>query len=312
MENCRNPQDMVEERIDRVLTQYRESPKLLHVLRTFLGAAAELHNQVCDLPERIDIETAVGDQLTLIGKRLGWPRCHCICDVQPVFGFDCDTEVLLRPVVGFECAPGSVTGGWANCNTGIAETCLSNDETYRAFLKVRRYQILNLYDLDSLETCLKEFFGPAAHVMYSGQGRVVVTPGRDLTEGEILLLQLYPRALPTPLGIRVLFHFGEARVFGFGEGWGGFMEPDMTLTASGLGFQRTGRVFGFCEDDPLVGGFCESWSDEGLPLLTESGEPILDETGQMLYTDALKEDANWLCRESAPWMCEIDVHPYSC
>lgn len=308
-----SPEEMVEERINRVLTQYRESPKLLHLLRTYMRAAADIHEQVCELPGRFNLATATGDQLTIIGKRMGWPRCHCVCDAEPVFGFECnDGSIPLRPIVGF-C---DETGSWVNCATGLSDICLNDDELYRRFLMVRRYQFLNMYDLNSLEEALKVFFGPEAGVMYSGQGRVVVTPGRDLTQTEISLLQLYPRVLPVTLGIRVLFHFGPKRVFGFGDGWGGFMEPDMELTAQTNAYQRTnGKVFGFCDD---WGGFCEEWAPEGLPILTGAKDlnggdiTLVDESNDEIYTGSLKQDAAWMCRSSAPWMCETDVRPYDC
>jgi hypothetical protein len=307
---CPTTEELVEERINRILTQYRESPKLLHLLRTYLGAVAQTALQVCDLPERFDLNTAVGDQLTLIGKRLGWPRCHCVCDISPVFGFECADEISLRPIVGFNCDDtyGGVSS-WAECASGISEICLNDDEIYRKFLQVRVYQHTARFDLASLEEALRIFFGPTAYVLYSGQGRVVVSPGRDLTDQEILLLQLYPRVMPLALGVEVRFHFGEQRVFGFGEGWGGFSEESEALTQAGLGFQRTGKVFGFCDD---WGGFCEDWKPDGLPIVTEQGKVLMTENNEPILTGPLTEDANWMCRVSAPWMCEIDVQPYSC
>lgn len=307
---CPTPAEMVEERINRVLTQYRESPKLLHLLRTYLGAAARMHLQVCDLPERFDLLTAVGDQLTLIGKRMGWPRCHCICDIDPVFGFECEGQVSLRPITGF-CDNSS---SWAECSTGLSELCITDDETYRRFLMVRAYQMTNRFDLTSLEECVRIFFGTTGRVLHAGQGRVVIAPGRDLSPGEVALLQLYPRVMPLSLGLRPMFHFGEVRVFGFGEGWGGLAEPDMDTTAATTAFQRTGKVFGFCGD---MGGFCESWAPDGLPIETGTdadGNPVylVDEDDNLIYTGPLTEDAAWLCLKSAPWMCEVDVHPYDC
>lgn len=309
--SCPTEEELVETRIDRVLTRYRESPKFLHMLRTYLKAAARVHRQVCDLPDYFDINSAVGDQLTLLGKRLGWPRCHCVCDTEPAFGFDCPEGITLRPVSGFggDCDPSAGNYSWADCGPGLSEICLVDDEIYRTFLKVRRFQAERQYDLSSLEICLREFFGPQATVLYSGQGRIVVAPGRDLTDGEIRLLQLYPRVLPIALGIRLMFHFGETRVFGFGEGWGGFCEDDLERTQATDAYRRTGKIFGFCED---YGGFCEGMIPEGLPLFTENAVPILDENGRYLYTGPLVEHAAWLCTEGAPWMCEVDVHPYDC
>lgn len=309
--SCPTEQELVEERISRILTQYRESPKLLHVLRTYLGAVARMHLQVCDLPDYFNLLTATGDQLTLVGKRMGWPRCHCICDIDPVFGFECEGVLSLRPLTGF-CDNGS---SWADCSTGLSELCITNDEVYRKFLMVRAYQMTNQYDLTSLEECVRIFFGSTGRVLHAGQGRVVVAPGRDLTQGEVALLQLYPRVMPLALGIRPMFHFGEVRVFGFGEGWGGLEEQSMEATAESLGYQRTGKVFGFCDDQ---GGFCEDWAPDGLPLETGQTDAdgntiyLVDESGNKLYTGPLTEDASWLCLKSAPWMCEVDVHPYDC
>lgn len=314
MSTCRDPAVMIEERIDRVLTQYRESPKLLHVIRTYLSQVVDVSQALCVVPEAFDLETAAGDQLTLIGRRLGWPRCHCVCDVEPVFGFACE-GFSLRPILGF-CEGGE----WINCtSSGVSEICIDDDEMYRRFLKVRRYQFLNLYDLTSLEDSLRILFGENAGVMHAGQGRVIVTPGRDLTPGETSLLALYARVLPIALGIRLRFHFGIRRVFGFGEGWGGFAEDDLERTAATVAFQRTGKVFGFCETpDNDVGGFCSDWAPDGLPLMTGEIDAdgnnvlIVDEDGDPLLTGPLVSDPAWICKTDAPWMCEIDVHPYDC
>lgn len=312
---CTPESELIETRIDRVLTQYRESPNLLFLLRNHLGSVADVYAAICSLPDFFQLDSAVGDQLTLLGERMGWPRCHCVCEVQPVFGFDCGDSFDLRPVVGF-CVPSST---WAGCSSGISDICLTDDETYRKFLQVRVYQYLNLYDLGSLTTAIQILFGITAEVLAAGEGRVVIAPGRDLTQSEIALLQLYPRVLPIALGIQVRFHFGAKRVFGFGDGWGGFEEVDLEKTSQSQGFIRTGLIFGFCEEEgDGIGGFCEMWEEDGLPIFTgqmdADGNPInlVDENGTELYTGPLKEDASWLCRSSAPWMCEIDVRPYDC
>ena len=311
---CPTSQEMVDERINRVLTQYRESPNLLFLLRTYLGKLSETALQVCDLPEKFDIDSAVGDQLTIIGKRLGWPREHCVCDVQPVFGFDCEEFTDLHPVSGF--CDDQVT--WLGCGSvGTGTLYISSDEVYRKFLKVRRYQMVGLFDLNSLETSIQIFFGEAARILHSGQGRVVIAPGRDLTNSEAALLQLYPRVLPTALGIEVRFHFGDLDVFGFGDGWGGFCNPALPTDES---YQRTGKLFGFCGDtwtDDDIGGFCESWSTVPRPIETGNGfNLITQDEGTILMANDVDlvtgDDSSWLCRPGANWMCEFDVKPYSC
>lgn len=262
------PDQLVEPRIDLVLTQYRESPRLLHLIRTYLRQVEQVASAADQMLDQFWLDTAVGDQLTLIGKRMGWPRCHCVCDVQPVFGFECEDVVSLQPVAGF--CDANVT--WVDCGPGgIGEVCISDDETYRRLLQVRSYQMLGLYDISSLETCVRILWGDEARVMDTGHGRVVVAPGRELTQAEVALLQLYPRVLPLALGMEVRFHFDTTRVFGFGEGWG---------------------------------GFCEEWEPDGLPLATETGDEIVTEDGESIGTGPLTRDAVWMCEiDVQPYGC---------
>lgn len=274
MDICPDKTELVESRIDRVLTQYRESPKLLHVMRTYLNQVADVAIATCSIPSFFDLDTAVGDQLTLLGKRMGFPRCHCVCNIQPVLGFECEGFGAYQ-IVGF-C---DENGSWADCGPfGTSDICITDDEIYRRFLKARRYQMMALFDIASLTAAVRHLFGDQADVLSANNGRIVVAPGRDLTEGEIALIQIYPRVLPVAPGIRVRFHFGPLDVFGFGEGWG---------------------------------GFCEDWKPDGLPLITEEGDTILVSTG----TDTGDEDVPLLTgplMQDAPWLCEVDVKAYSC
>lgn len=265
-ETCPSAETLVDERMNKVLTQYRESPKLLFLIRTYLKKVSETALKICDLPEHFDIDTAVGDQLTIIGKRLGWPRCHCVCDVQPVFGFECEGYESEYPVAGF--CDESVT--WVDCGEfGVGNICIVDDELYRKFLKVRRYQMQAFFDITSLNECLKILFGDNATVIDSGHGRAVVSAGRELTDVEIALLQLYPRILPVALGIEVRFHFDDPVVFGFGEGWG---------------------------------GFCDPWVDSA-NLTTSSGN-VVTENGDTITTGVLPRDAPWMCEfDVRPYSC---------
>lgn len=259
--------DSIEERIERILTQYRESPKLIHLLRTYLWQIEDVREHMEGMPLRFDLDTATGDQLTLIGKRLGWPRSHCVCDVQPVFGFECEGFASEYPIGGF--CDESVT--WEDCGAfGLGEITIADDDVYRKFLQVRRYQMTAQFDLASLQECVRIFWGDDAVVLDSGHGRVVICPGRDLTSVETALLQLYPRVLPVALGVAVRFHFDTPYVFGFGEGWG---------------------------------GFCEPWEENGLPL-SDGVSNLVTEEGEEIFTGPLTRDAIWMCETDVnPYSC---------
>lgn len=261
----------ITERVDtelrRILTQYRESPKLIHAMRVYLTQIAQLIEKIDEIPSKFDLDTAVGDQLTLLGKRLGWPRCHCICVTQPVFGFDCVGVPQDFPIVGF-CEPGT----WRDCGEfGVGDICINDDEIYRGFLSARRYQILSFYDRDSLTDALQSIWGPLATVVDDGNRRVVMSPGRELTGVEVALLQLVPRVLPIAPGILQRYHFLSPRVFGFGDGWG---------------------------------EFCELEFPEGLPLVTEEGITMVTENDEPILTGPLTQDAPWMCEfDLKPYEC---------
>lgn len=97
MTTCPEPEVLVENAIDQVMTQYRESPNLLGLLRGALRPQADTVKMVCEILDAFDIETATGDQLTIIGKWLGWPRRHCAGRLRTVFGFACQplTAVVI-------------------------------------------------------------------------------------------------------------------------------------------------------------------------------------------------------------------------
>lgn len=211
--------DLVEVEVHKVATQYREATKFLSLIRAILSEGEGAAIKLAEVPSFFDIDSAVGDQLTIIGKWLGFPRCHCVCEAPKVFGFKCGDFVGSDHIAGF-CEPGST---WAGCPPlGNGEICISDDEIYRGMLKARRYQVMNLFDIASLQSAARHIWGDAASVVSSRVGRVILAPGRGLTAFETLLVPVAFRILPIAPGIKGLIHYGTGPVFGFGEGWGGF------------------------------------------------------------------------------------------
>ena len=228
MTDCPSIGALVEAEIDRIATQYRESPNLIGMMRAYLGQIEEAARTICAIPEFFDIDTAIGDQLTILGKRLGFPRCHCVCTIAPVFGFDCGGSYGgPYEIVGF-CDGGT----WLDCqDTGTSTICLDDDEIYRAVLKVRRYQARGLYGIGSLQAAIETLWGPTATVHSLGSGKVAVAPGRVLAPYEVTIVPVVMRAIPFAPGIHPMISYsslteaGEvAPIFGFGTGWAGFCE----------------------------------------------------------------------------------------
>jgi len=218
---CREPEIRVEERIDKIATQYRESPKLLGLIRNYLRQTAEAADVACRLIEYFDIDTAVGDQLTILGKALGWPRCHCRGQRRPVFGFECEDECgpPTVPIRGF------CEADW-DCGDGpdYVEFCFTDDELYRGFLKARVVTLTGDYTRSGLTAAAREVFGANAVIYHERPGVVSVATGRLLTNTEIAIAHLYEQVLPIAPGIRLEIWHGDRPPFGFGEGWGSFCD----------------------------------------------------------------------------------------
>lgn len=218
---CREPEIRVEERIDKIATQYRESPKLLGLIRNYLRQTAEAADVACRLIEYFDIDTAVGDQLTILGKALGWPRCHCRGQRRPVFGFECEDECgpPTVPIRGF------CEADW-DCGDGpdYVEFCFTDDELYRGFLKARIVTLTGDYTRSGLTAAAREVFGENAAIYDERPGVVSIATGRLLTNTEIAIAHLYEQVLPIAPGIRLAIWHGDGPAFGFGEGWGGFCD----------------------------------------------------------------------------------------
>lgn len=220
MDQCPDKETLIGERLDRLLTQYRESPNLKAIIEQGLSQIADVALALCDVPSHFEISDAIGDQLTLIGKRMGWPRCHCICDVGPTFGFGCGTSNPNQPIVGF-CEGGD----WADCQSfGTGDLCLEDDEVYRRYLLARRYQALQRYSLDDLQAAMRHIWGDSATASSLGGARVNIAPGRALTSQEQRELPLAIRVLPIAPGIQVYVDFAAGPIFGFGSGWAGFCD----------------------------------------------------------------------------------------
>ncbi|MCD1645237.1 DUF2612 domain-containing protein [Aurantimonas coralicida] len=215
------PEYFVEERIDRVLTQYRESYKLLSLCRTYLEQVAELEDLAYRLIDYFDVDTAVGDQLTILGKALGWPRCHCRGQRRPVFGFACEDGECGPPVIP---VAGFCEAEWDCGGPDYVEFCFTDDEMYRRFLKARIVTLLGDYTRAGLTVASRELFGPLAVIYREDIGEVSVATSRFLSTVEISIAHLFAQVLPVAPGVRFRVWHSRGVPFGFGEGWGGFCD----------------------------------------------------------------------------------------
>jgi hypothetical protein len=262
-----NGESLVSQALGRITTPFREAERFLAYAAAVLTQIEAAVRATAEIPSFFDIDNAVGEQLTFLGKDLGFPRCHCVCDAQPVFGFACDDGSTPPgpPVVDF-C---SDQGVWRGCG-GVSDLCLGDDEVYRAHLVARRYQMLGLYDIESLGAAIRAIWGDTAWVPQAKGGTVVIAPGRDLTAEEQARFSVSLRALPIAPSMDLAVHYGGAPIFGFGTGWadicsGDFLCP-VFVDPYGCGEVPAANVFGFegFDTDPVTVEFGDphgTWAD---------------------------------------------------
>lgn len=177
-ENCcpEYPDDWVCEKLDLLLNQYKNSPKLCGIIQAMLE---EIDIVRCVLIKECnktyDCTEAEGDELDAIGNLVGFPRCHCnaICD---------------------PCSP-----------IGVSDYCLSDDE-YCAFIQAQIITNRGGCTVADMQAAIEALWGDTAQVVHSGNGSVGVWPGRALTNQEKALYALYKKVLPVCLGVNLVVY----------------------------------------------------------------------------------------------------------
>jgi hypothetical protein len=249
-----NGETLVTRELGRVTTPYREAERFLAYVAAVLSQAETAARAVSAIPTFFDIDSAVGEQLTFLGKRLGFPRCHCVCDATPVYGIACDTPTPGPPIAGM-CDDATFRG----CG-GTSDYCFGDDDVYRAHLVARRYQFLGLYDLESLGAALRAVWGPSAWVPDARGGRVVIAPGRALTAAELTRFSVTLRALPIAPTMEIAVHYGPDPIAGIGTGWGGMCDSVIlcptVVDPYSCGDPPPDPVYGIegLDTDPIVAG----------------------------------------------------------
>lgn len=210
--------NLVDERMARIATQYRESPNLRALIETYIDTLVAPANAICEMTV-FDIDTATGSSLTIIGNAMGWPRIHVAGQRPLVFGFECPDDCFNNAAyIGGFC------DSW-DCDTTPAYSSFefTDDELYRGFLK----SLVIRYDNDFSRTAVVEaaqaLFGDGAGLLTETNGVVNVFTGRQVTTVERSIAHLYAQVVPVAHGVGFgLYETTNGSPFGFGDGWGEF------------------------------------------------------------------------------------------
>jgi hypothetical protein len=227
-QSCPQPLDWVNEELAKIITQYREAYKFHELLKNHLKHIEAPAILACSLMQTFDVETAVCEQLTFLGRLLGFPRYQCKGLQKPRFAFGfCNplTDICACPSCN-ECDVEPEQGfcfGYMGDVYDPFEFKCSDDELYRRFLLCRIIQRTKKFKKDALLQALMLLFDVTDPIIISSErGRVRVSINRPLTPFEKKAWHMYRAVLPVGLGVRVeiLVQNDTNRPFGFGAGWG--------------------------------------------------------------------------------------------
>ena len=146
--------DVKEYYADLLILQYRNKPKA----RATIKMGVDIYTGdglLLQLADALNIDTAVGAQLDIIGKILGCPRdIPGINNQTKYFTFHVDEDSL-----GFSTIGNPSSGVVKNRSNSILATYTLSDEEYRPLLKFKAF--LNVWrgDMGSMDRALYEVFG---------------------------------------------------------------------------------------------------------------------------------------------------------
>lgn len=125
--------DFFTESADLITTQFEDKDVFNRYLRLLKTGAQEALYVARDLMQKRDIDTAVGNQLDIIGEIIGQPRVLVNTDLYPFFGFK---DQLAANSFG-TYYNSQIGGYWYSYGGKIGGDVSLNDEQYRLIIKAK-------------------------------------------------------------------------------------------------------------------------------------------------------------------------------
>ncbi len=218
----------------RLLQQFKSSENLIAFIDALIEDQGDLEKVLEQLLTERAINTAIGQQLDIIGEIVGQPR-----DILDLSGLE---------FFAYQGAAGDINGYGTITDSKIGARYKSTfeeigtiralgDEEYRIFIKARIFKNIGSITTENLIDALQFMFGEdtIVSIVEDGNANVTLTVIADIPVPTAQLLSTN-NAIPKPAGVSyiVIFSAGDGGTFAF-DGFVG------------------GSTFGDV-DDPLVGG----------------------------------------------------------
>lgn len=185
---------------DLLIWQYRNKPKAVSTIKLFENIIGQGFVDLYRLQDVLNIETATGHQLDLVGKHVGQFRVINGYQLRKFFGFRNSPNAL-----GFSKKR---LGGaqWYRKRDPLSDSVRLSDDDYRFLIKCRilkNYQIGTLPNL--IEACLF-IFGEGCHIVDNYDMTVSISVPSAITSDFKKFAINHLDILPRQAGVQYLFN----------------------------------------------------------------------------------------------------------
>ena len=185
---------------DLLIWQYRNKPKAVSTIKLFENIIGQGFIDLYRLQDVLNIETATGHQLDLVGKHVGQFRVINGYQLREFFGFRNSLNGL-----GFSRKRNG-GGQWYRRRDPLADSVRLSDVDYRFLIKCRilkNYQTSTLPNL--IEAC-RFIFGPGCRVVDNYDMTVSVSiPSKNTSDFKKFAIN-HLDILPRQVGVQYLFN----------------------------------------------------------------------------------------------------------
>ena len=231
--------DFKAEALDRITEQFRDKPVFQKYLSLLLSGSTEALAVVKDLMQMRSLDTAVGEQLDVLGRIVGQDRVLVGADTFKYFGFD---GAIAASTYGSSFND-AIGGYWYSYGKPEGGNIKLNDAQYRLFIKAKIKKNTSVATVEDVLDFLSFVFDLRSFVVYSEAGAAIIRVSRRLSAFERSLVNYVGEDggyfIPRPLGVKLEIQEPES------GGTLGFLGTPFALGMVSLyTVNPTGGVFG--------------------------------------------------------------------
>lgn len=208
--------DFKQEALENITEQFKDKVVFQKYLQLLLTGEQEVITVLQSLMRERSIDTAVGEQLDILGRIVGQERILVGADTFKYFGFEGST---FSSTFG-SSFNNSVGGFWYSYGSPSGANIQLNDEQYRVFIKAKIKKNVNTGSVTDVVDFLEFVFNIGGFVISNGGGTATIRVSRKLSTFERSLVEYIDADggffIPRPLGVKLIIEEPEVNgTFGF-------------------------------------------------------------------------------------------------